>query len=172
LIDSRSIKIEVAPGYQVIQKVAYGFSSPGGDIVFDMESEIAQVVSNGNPIGHQPEKILRLGYLSELSKLRQLRRIPSTADGFYEEDAGIHATPLNIDAIALICHQHRLRRDDLEIVVYATLIPFVEESKRFFGRCRQRWSATFVVLPATLDISTQDRLLDFCSRATDVELPS
>jgi len=27
-------------------------------------------------------------------------------------------------------------------------------------------------LPATRDISTQDRLLDFCSRATDVELPS
>ena len=27
-------------------------------------------------------------------------------------------------------------------------------------------------LPAPRDISTQDRLLDFCSRATDVELPS
>jgi hypothetical protein len=27
----------------------------------------------------------------------QLRRIPSTADGFDEKDAGIHASPLNVD---------------------------------------------------------------------------
>ena len=63
-----------------------------------------------------------------------MRNIPSTADDFDEEDAGIHATPLNVDVIALICQQHRLCRDDLEIVVYATLIPFVEEAKRFLGR--------------------------------------
>jgi len=48
----------------------------------------------------------------------------------------LHATPLNIDAIALIRQQHGLCRDDLKIVVYATLISFVEESKRFLGRCR------------------------------------
>lgn len=73
---------------------------------------------------------------SELSELWQLRRIPSTADGFYEEDAGIHATTLNVDVIALICQEHRLCRDDLKVVVYAALIPFVEGSKRFLGRCR------------------------------------
>jgi hypothetical protein len=33
----------------------------------------------------------------------QLRGIPSTADGFDEEDAGIHASPLNVDVIALLC---------------------------------------------------------------------
>jgi len=58
-----------------------------------------------------------------------LRNIPSTADGFDEEDAGIYATPPNIDVIALICQQHRLRRDDLEIVVDATPISIRKESK-------------------------------------------
>ncbi len=33
----------------------------------------------------------------------QLRRIPSTTDGFDKENAGIHTSPLNIDIIALIC---------------------------------------------------------------------
>ena len=53
----------------------------------------------------------------------QLRRIPSTADGFDEKDAGVHASPLNVDVISLICQQHRLRRDDLKIVVDAALVP-------------------------------------------------
>jgi hypothetical protein len=66
----------------------------------------------------------------------QLRRIPSTADGFDEKNTGIHSTPLNIDVIALICQQHRLRRDDLEIVVDAALVPIGKELKRFLGRCR------------------------------------
>ena len=57
----------------------------------------------------------------------QLRRIPSTADGFDEKDAGIHASPLNVDVIALICQQHRLRRDDLQIVVDAALVPIGKE---------------------------------------------
>src|SRR5580704_7337641 len=48
---------------------------------------------------------------------RQLRRIPSTADGLDQQDAGIHPPPLNIDIIALICQQHRLRSNHLQIVV-------------------------------------------------------
>ena len=48
---------------------------------------------------------------------RQLRRIPSAADGLDQQDAGIHSPPLNIDVIALICQQHRLRSNHLEIVV-------------------------------------------------------
>ena len=59
----------------------------------------------------------------------QLRRIPSTADGFDEKDAGIHPSPLNVDVIALICQQHRLRRDDLEIVVDAALVLIGKELK-------------------------------------------
>jgi hypothetical protein len=58
-----------------------------------------------------------------------LRNIPPTADGLDEEDAGIHATPPNIDVIALICQQHRLRRDDLEIVVDAPFVPASKELK-------------------------------------------
>jgi hypothetical protein len=57
----------------------------------------------------------------------QLRRIPSTADGFDEKDAGIHASPLNVDVITLICQQDGLRRDDLQIVVYPAHIPIREE---------------------------------------------
>jgi hypothetical protein len=59
----------------------------------------------------------------------QLRRIPSTADGFDEKDAGVHASPLNVDVIALICQQHGLRRDDLQIVVDAALVPIGKELK-------------------------------------------
>ena len=57
----------------------------------------------------------------------QLRHIPSTADGFDEKDAGIHASPLNVDIVALVCQQHRLRRDYLQIVVYPAHVPIGEE---------------------------------------------
>jgi hypothetical protein len=50
----------------------------------------------------------------------QLRRIPPPAADFDAQDACIHASPLNVDVIALICQQHRLRRDDLQIVIYMT----------------------------------------------------
>jgi hypothetical protein len=62
-------------------------------------------------------------------KLWQLRRIPSTTDRFYQQDAGIHASSLNVDVIALICQQYRLRRDDLEIVVDAALVSIRKELK-------------------------------------------
>jgi hypothetical protein len=70
--------------------------------------------------------LLVLNYSLELW---QLRRIPSTANGFDEEDAGIYASPLNVDVIALICQQHRLRCDDLEIVVDPALVPISKELK-------------------------------------------
>src|ERR1700722_4195170 len=75
------------------------------------------------------ERSSRSTWYSFSSVTWQLRYIPSTADGFDEEDARIHATPLNVDVIALICQQYRLRRDDLEIVVYAPFVPVSKELK-------------------------------------------
>jgi hypothetical protein len=44
---------------------------------------------------------------------RQLRCIPTTTDSLHQQHAGIHPPPLNIDVIALICQQHRLRSNHL-----------------------------------------------------------
>jgi hypothetical protein len=46
-------------------------------------------------------------------ELWQLCCIPSAADGLDEENAGIYTSPHNVDVIALVCQQYRLRRDDL-----------------------------------------------------------
>jgi hypothetical protein len=46
-------------------------------------------------------------------ELRQLRCIPATADGLDQENAGIHSPPFNVDVIALIGQEHRLRGNDL-----------------------------------------------------------
>jgi hypothetical protein len=56
-------------------------------------------------------------------ELWQLRGVPSTTDGLDQEDAGIHASPLNVDVIALIRQQYGLCRDDLQIVVNPALVP-------------------------------------------------
>jgi hypothetical protein len=63
-------------------------------------------------------------------ELWQLRCIPSTTDGFDEENAGIHTSLHDVDVIALICQQRCLRRDDLQIVVDATHVPIRKELKR------------------------------------------
>jgi hypothetical protein len=49
----------------------------------------------------------------DLLELRQLRCIPSAADGLDQENAGIHASPFNVDVIALICQKHGLRSNHL-----------------------------------------------------------
>src|SRR3984957_1373069 len=62
----------------------------------------------------------------------QLRGIPASADGFYQQDAGIHATPLNVDVVALICQEHGLRGDDLKIVIDPALVSIGKKLQRFF----------------------------------------
>jgi hypothetical protein len=68
------------------------------------EMYLIKLVSLPWPISWFPNSFL---------ELRQLRRIPSTADGLHEENAGVHPTPLNVDVVALVGQQYRLRGDDL-----------------------------------------------------------
>src|ERR1700678_3296302 len=97
---------------------------PSDDPVMKIRAIDISFVKKIEQLKVRPGRIIILS-----SELRQLRRIPSTADGFDEKDAGIHASTLNVDVIALICEQHSLRRDDLEIVVYAPFVPVSKELK-------------------------------------------
>jgi hypothetical protein len=58
-----------------------------------------------------------------------LRRIPSAADSFNQENTRIHATSHQIDVIALISQEHRLCRDDLQIVVDAARVSIRKQLK-------------------------------------------
>jgi hypothetical protein len=62
-------------------------------------------------------------------KLGKLRCIPSAADSFDQENTRIHATSHEIDVIALIGQEHRLRRDYLQIVVDAARVAIRKELK-------------------------------------------
>ena len=67
-------------------------------------------------------------------KSRQLRNIPSPADRFYQEHAGIHSAALDVDVVSLVDQGNGLRCDHLKIVVDSALVPVREKLERFFGR--------------------------------------
>src|SRR5260221_13795545 len=66
--------------------------------------------------------------------LRQLSGVPSTADGLDEEDARVHAPPLDVDIVALVRQENRLRGDDLQVVVDTSLVSIRKELQRFLSR--------------------------------------
>src|SRR5579862_334499 len=76
---------------------------------------------------HQKRPVNSTRRMLSLSKPRQLRSVPSSADRLDQKHAGIHAPALNIDVIAFVRKGDRLRRDHLEIVVDPTLIPVGKE---------------------------------------------
>ena len=89
-------------------------------------------------------------------KSRQLRNIPSPADRFYQEHAGIHSAALDVDVVSLVDQGNGLRCDHLKIVVDSSLVPVREKLERFFGR---RGSAMLL-----FGLVLRQVLLDRCSQ--------
>src|SRR5271155_1646350 len=62
----------------------------------------------------------------------QLGRIPSTTDGFDEQDAGVELPAADIDVILFVAKSTRLRRHNLKIGIYAPGVAVHKYTKGFF----------------------------------------
>ena len=61
----------------------------------------------------------------------KLRPVPTTAEHFDQQHAGIHATTEDIDVVALVVEGSGLSGDDLQVRVDATDIAVIEDALGF-----------------------------------------
>ena len=100
----------------------------------------AQVCNRTNEISLTPQKVgstevsrvetSGVGRKSvEFRYLGQLRCAPSSSQGFDQQNAGVHATPQDVDIVSFILQRDRLRRENLKVRVRSANVPICENLK-------------------------------------------
>src|SRR4030095_1069467 len=64
-------------------------------------------------------------------ELRQIRDVPSAAERFDQQHAGVHTTPLDIDLVAFVGQRSGLSGNDLKIRIDTSFVPIREKLKGF-----------------------------------------
>src|ERR1700756_4974895 len=81
-----------------------------------------------------PETFLRSPLVANARFLGKLGCAPAAAEGFDEENAGVHAAALDVYVVALVLESNGLCVDELEVGAAAASVAIREELKRIFGR--------------------------------------
>ena len=76
---------------------------------------------------------------SFLSELGQIGCVPASAEGFDEQDAGVHLAAHDVDVVALVDERGGLRGDDLKVGVDAADVAVVEDLLRDSARTAVAW---------------------------------